>query len=116
MVYRVLDEKCAKIGVPIKASSIYSKPTLLQLEAIFKVNEPLKLEHKKSLKTTLDWVLIRSPKGLQAFKEALQKEKVTLVIRQNEAGIIYGLTYIDHRSKCVFNGSDIGKDYSAKDI
>ena len=116
LVYRVLDEKGAKIGVPIKASSIYSKPTLNQLEALFKVNETLKQDHKRSLKTTLDWILIRPPKGLQAFKEALQKEKVTLVIRQNESGIIYGLTYIDHRSKCVFNGSDLGKDYSAKAI
>ncbi len=32
LVYRVLDEKGNKIGVPIKASSIYSKPTLYFLE------------------------------------------------------------------------------------
>ena len=39
-----------------------------------------------------------------------------MAIRQNDNGIIYGLTYIDHNTKCVFNGSDIGKDYSAKAI
>ena len=32
LVYRILDEKGNKIGVPIKASSIYSKPTLTYLE------------------------------------------------------------------------------------
>lgn len=60
--------------------------------------------------------MIRPPKSLQAFKQALEKEKISLVIRQNDNGIVYGLTYIDHNTKCVFNGSDIGKDYSAKAI
>ncbi len=32
------------------------------------------------------------------------------------ARIIYGLTYIDRNTKSVFNGSDIGKEYSAKAI
>src|SRR5450759_5948402 len=60
--------------------------------------------------------MVRPPNSLQAFKQALEKEKINLVIRQNENGIIYGLTYIDHNTKCVFNGSDIGKEYSAKSI
>jgi hypothetical protein len=60
--------------------------------------------------------MIKPPKSLQAFKVALEKEKINLVIRQNSDGIVYGLTYIDHKTKCVFNGSDIGKEYSAKSI
>lgn len=60
--------------------------------------------------------MIKPPRSIQAFKQALAKEKISLIIRQNESGIIYGLTYIDHNTKCVFNGSDIGKDYSAKPI
>ncbi len=116
LVYRVLDEKGNKIGVPIKASSIYSKPTLSYLEKQFKENEIGKQEFKKSLKTSIDWIMIRPPGNLQGFKQALEKEKISLVIRQNDNGIIYGLTYIDHNTKCVFNGSDIGKDYSAKAI
>lgn len=116
LVYRVLDDRGNKIGVPIKASSIYSNPTLKKLENKFKLNEPLKQVHKKHLKTSIDWIMVKPPKGLAAFKEALEKEKVGLVIRQNEAGQVYGLTYIDHTTKCVFNGSDIGKEYSAKAV
>lgn len=116
LVYRVLDEKGNKIGVPIKASSIYNKPTLSWLEKKFKENELLKLEYKKNLKTSIDWIMAKPPKSLQAFKQALEKEKIILVIRENDNGIVYGLTYIDHNTKCVFNGSDIGKDYSAKSI
>jgi len=116
LVYRILDEKGNKIGVPIKASSIHNKPTLSYLETKFKENEVLKQGYKKSLKTSIDWIMIKRPKNLEAFKEALEKEKINLVVRQNNDGIIYGLTYIDHKTKCVFNGSDIGKEYSARFI
>jgi hypothetical protein len=116
LVYRVLDKDGNKTGVPIKASSIYNKPTLSFLEKKFGENEKLKQEYKRNLKTSIDWVMIKPLRNISAFKEALAKEKISLVIRQNEDGIIYGLTYIDHNTKCVFNGSDIGKDYSAKRI
>ena len=53
---------------------------------------------------------------MSAFKQALEKEKISLVIRQSDQGLVYGLTYVDHSTKCVFNGSDIGKQYSAKGI
>ncbi|MEJ7823536.1 MAG: relaxase/mobilization nuclease domain-containing protein [Chitinophagaceae bacterium] len=116
LVYRVLDERGNKIGVPVKASSIYNKPTLSFLEEKFKENELVKQQYKKSLKTSIDWIMVRPPRSLQSFKEALQKEKINLVVRENDKGIIYGITYIDHKTKCVFNGSDIGKEYSAKSI
>jgi 1,4-alpha-glucan branching enzyme len=38
------------------------------------------------------------------------------VLRQNKEGIIFGITFIDHQTKCVFNGSDLGKQYSAAAI
>jgi len=114
LVYRVLDEKGNKIGVPIKASSIYNKPTLDFLEKRFRENEIIKQEFKRSIKTSIDWIMIKPPKHLHDFKQALEKEKISLIVRQNEGGVIYGLTYIDHNTKCVFNGSDIGKDYSAR--
>ncbi|RZM27152.1 MAG: hypothetical protein EOO88_14390 [Pedobacter sp.] len=46
----------------------------------------------------------------------LGKEQVALVLRRNEAGLIYGLTFIDHEHKTVFNGSDISKAYAAKAV
>ena len=116
LVYRVLDERGNKVGVPIKASSIYSQPTLANLDKKFRENDTLKQLHKRRLKSAIDWVMVKAPESLQAFKLALEKEKISLFIRQNEQGIVYGLTYIDLQTKCVFNGSDIGKEYSAKAI
>lgn len=116
LLYRVLDEGGNKVGVPVKASTIYSKPTLAHLEQRFKENTADKEAYKKQLQTAIDWVMVRPPQSLSAFEKALGKENISLVLRQNEAGLVYGLTYIDHRTKCVFNGSDLGKPYSAKGI
>lgn len=116
LYYRVIDENGKPVGVPIKASSIYSQPTLNKLEKKFEENEKLKQTDKKQLKTKIDWIMHHPPKNMEAFKNALKQEKITLVIRQNDEGRIYGLTYIDHNTKSVINGSDIGKEYSAKAI
>lgn len=114
LVFRVLDENGKKVGVPVKASTIYSQPTLKNLEKKFEANKALREPHKKTLKTKIDWVLLQKPKSMEDLQRLLQQEKITLVIRQNEEGRVYGLTYIDNNTKCVFNGSDLEKGYSAK--
>ena len=42
--------------------------------------------------------------------------QVYTVLRQNDKGRIYGITFIDNSTKCVFNGSALGKQYSAEGI
>lgn len=112
LLYRLLDTGGNKIGVPVKASLIYSKPTMKNLEKKFEENELKRQPDKKKLKTSLDWVLSKSPAGLDQLMAELLKEKIQTVLRQNKDGIIYGITFIDYRTKSVFNGSDIGKQYS----
>jgi Relaxase/Mobilisation nuclease domain len=112
LLYRLLDEKGNKIGVPVKASLIYSQPTLKNLEKKFEENELARQLDKKKLKTSIDWVLAKSPANLKQFIDELKKEKIQTIIRENKAGIKYGITFIDYRSKAVFNGSDLGKQYS----
>lgn len=117
LLYRVLDGKGNKVGVPIKASDIYSKPTLKFLEKKFAENEALRQPLKQRIKNTIDWTLLKKPSmKLPELITVLQKEKVAVVLRQNEQGLIYGITYIDHQNKAVFNGSDLGKQYSTKGI
>lgn len=36
-----------------------------------------------------------------------------MVFRENEEGRIYGVTFIDHRNREVYNGSRLGKEFSA---
>ena len=116
LIYRLLDEKGNKIGVPIKASLIYSKPTLKNLEKKFAEKKLNRQPDKKKLKTAIDWSLSKSSNSLDQFIMALKKEKIQTIIRENKDGIKYGITFIDYRTKSVFNGSDIGKDYSMAGI
>lgn len=117
LFYRILDEQGNNIGVPIKASSFHNKPTLKYLEEKFHGNEAARQSHKSRVKNAIDLAFLKQPKqSLPTLVKALEKEGINTVIRQNADGIIYGLTYVDHRTKCVFNGSAIGKPYSAKGI
>jgi len=117
LVYRVLDEKGNKISPPIKASSFYMKPTLKNLEQKFSENESLKAPHAKRLRAAIEYAFIKRPgMSLPDLIASLNRERISAVVRQNKHGIIYGITYVDHKSKCVFNGRDLGKPYSAKMI
>lgn len=115
LVYWVLDEKGNKLGVPIKASSIYGKPTLKTLEDRFRLNEVLRKPLKEELKTKLDKALLK-PLSKSAFQKQLKTEGIQVIFRQNEEGRLYGITFVDHKSKAVFNGSDLGKMYSAASL
>lgn len=113
LMYRVLDKDGNKVGVPIKASAINTKPTLEKLESLFEKNKRLKEPFKNTLKNLIDQVLASQPKDMHTFIRALEQLNIATVLRQNAEGKIYGITFVDNNNKTVFNGSDIGKAYSA---
>lgn len=116
LTYRIIDSENNKIGVPIKASSIYSKPTLDKLQGKFLANENAREPYKQKLKIAIDWALSKKPSEISEFILELQREKINVVLRRNDKGFLYGISFIDHRTKCVFNGSDLGKAFSAAGI
>jgi hypothetical protein len=113
--YWITDAKGQRLGVPIKASSIYGKPTMHSLEKSFHLNTALRKPLKETLKHQIDQA-IRKSINLNDLVRNLSKIQVDVVQRRNPDGKLYGLTFIDHRQKVVFNGSDIGKPYSAANI
>jgi hypothetical protein len=117
LLYRILDEQGQSVGVPIKASSFYNKPTLSFLEERFKANAPLKQPLKRRVKNAIDLYFLKQKQpSLEGLIKALENEGINTVSRKSDEGYLYGITYIDHKNKVVFNGSDLGKDYSAKRI
>lgn len=114
--YRILDAGGNPVGVPIKASSFYNRPTLEGLEIYFQKNAEKPAGQKSRVRNAIDSALDRPGATLEALTELLKAKGIDLVMRRNEAGFVYGLTYIDHIGKCVFNGSDLGKAYSAKAV
>lgn len=116
LLYRVLDAGGNPVGVPIKASLFYNKPTLKFLEQKFKENEPKRMPYKTRIRNAIDMALLRKNTTLQELVTTLEKQGIHTVLRTNETGIVYGITYVDHQNKSVFNGSTLGKQYSAKGI
>lgn len=110
--YWVTDHDGQKQGVPIKASSMYKKPTLKLLEERFRLNDYLRKPLKEIVKAKIDQGL-KTATNRESLILLLANMQVQLVIRQNSEGRIYGVTFVDHQQKVVFNGSDLGKDYSA---
>lgn len=115
LLYHTLDEKGNRVGVPIKASRFYDKPTLTNLEKKFAANEIKRQPDKSRIKTSIDSVFLNGKIIIlpQLIKQ-LQKEGIDTVLRQNAERMVYGVTFVDHKTKCVFNGSSIGKEYSAR--
>jgi hypothetical protein len=118
LVYRVLDEKGNKVGVPIKASLFFKDTTLKFLEGKFEANKLAKDDPKAKLrlKNAIDLYFLGRDKSLEGLAAALKNQGIDTIVRRNEQGMIYGITYVDHQSKCVFNGSNLGKAYSANAI
>lgn len=116
LTYVVVDKDGKALTKPIKASAFYNKPTLAFIEKKCEQNKPLREAYKQKLKTAIEWSFRSKPGSLTELAKGLKKEQVDLVIRRSTEGQVYGLTYIDHRYKTVFNGSDLGKEYAAKKI
>tara|TARA_R110002020_G_scaffold27610_2_gene89077 strand:- start:728 stop:1906 length:1179 start_codon:yes stop_codon:yes gene_type:complete len=117
LVYRVLDDQGNKIGVPIKASSFYFKATLNSIESRFEANEMGRKKQLKSTRSAIDLTVMKMPgKSLDEVIKSLEKQGIATLKRENQEGRLYGITFVDHRTKCVFNGSALGKQYSAKGL
>jgi hypothetical protein len=117
LLYRIVDEGGNRVGVPIKASDFHHQPTLKYLEERFRQNEIARQSQKARVKSAVDLTLLKQPNlTLTNLIKTLAKEGIAVVSRKNADGRVYGLTYVDHRTKCVFNGSVLGKPYSALGI
>jgi len=117
LLYKILDENSKPIGVPIKASEFYCKPTLKFLEEKFRSNEAEKQSCKKYLKNAIKLAFFRenifSPEKLSNI---LEGQSINMILRKSNEGQLYGITYVDHKTRSVFNGSSLGKEFSAKGI
>lgn len=56
---------------------------------------------------------MRHARSREELAGLLKKARIDAVFRENEQGRIYGVTFIDHNRREVFNGSRMGKEFSA---
>jgi len=114
VVYSALDAEGNRVGKPLKSSLFGKEYGIMGLEPkMKKAGEDIKA--KGSVGTTRAMVsasLASSRKGSE-FRAELRDKGIDLVLRRNGQGRIYGATFIDHNSRTVFNGSALGKEFSA---
>lgn len=114
IVYSALDKNGEKTGTPIKSSTLGKVTGITALEKQMKQAGTLIKEKKLKERTLRKVSTAMSTTVSEAeFRKALQQEDIDVVLRRNDTGRIYGVTFIDHHSRVVLNGSRLGKDYSA---
>lgn len=117
LLYKILDQNSKPIGVPIKASEFYSRPTLKFLEEKFRVNETKKQYGKSHVKNALGQALFNERMtSVERLSERLKDKAIHTILRKSIEGKLYGITFIDFKTQSVVNGSSLGKEFSAKGI
>ncbi|WP_338839242.1 conjugal transfer protein MobB [Flavobacterium ginsenosidimutans] len=114
LLYIPLNEKGERAGHPFKASLFGKNAGLPALELHFaKCKTDLK-DHptQKTLQSAVTIALQTTSDELN-FKKQLAVQGINVVVRRNDTGRIYGMTFIDHNSKAVWNGSRLAKELSA---
>jgi len=114
LLYRILVKEEKAVGVPIKARDFAMKPTLAFLQKRYVLNSGEKTFEKKRIRATVDAVFLGKNTDMDRLAAKLKKEGIDMVLRKSGTGQLYGITYVDHVTRCVLNGSALGKSYSAK--
>jgi hypothetical protein len=114
LVYSPLNDKGEKVGNPFK-SSLFGKS--VGIDALEKrIEQSAEIIKTRKLKDRSKQVIsnvMRTAKNRKGFEKELAKQGISVLFRENEQGRIYGATFINHEQKCVFNGSRLGKEFSA---
>jgi hypothetical protein len=114
LVYSALNEKGEKVGTPFKSSLFGKSAGMDALEKrIEKSAEIIKSRKLKERSKKIIAAAMYTCKNRADFEKALEKQGIAVLFRENEQGRIYGATFVDHEQKCVFNGSRLGKEFSA---
>jgi hypothetical protein len=114
LVYFALNASGDKAGHPFKASLFGRHAGLEFLESHFEKSK-LGLSTspaKPIIKNTIE-AAMHMAAGEVDFKKQLLEQGMNVVVRRNDDGRVYGVTFVDHTSRSVWNGSQLGKNLSA---
>lgn len=114
LVYSVLDKDGNKVGTPLKSSLFGKNVGYDGLEKrMVKSGEQIKQHEFRNRTRTAVSNAVKVSRSESELRAELRDKNIDLVLRRNDEGRIYGVTFIDHNNRCVFNGSRLGKEFSA---
>ena len=113
LVYVPTDGKGNKAGTPIHASDIgrgvgYTAVQNRMQKSKLAVKPLVPAIRGKVLQT-----MHTSPRTEEALRQRLKEQGLRVVIRRNESGRMYSVTFIDDKEGIALNGSRLGKGYAA---
>lgn len=113
LVYVPTDDKGNKLSTPINASDIgrgvgYTAVQNKMQKSKQAIKPLIPTVRRKVLE-----VMCTSPDTEEKLRQRLEEQGLRVVIRRNESGRIYGITFIDDDRGIALNGSRLGKGYAA---
>ena len=114
--YSATDKDGNKVGKPFKSSVFGKEAGIAALEKRMLSSAAWMKSHKDIATDTAARIasaMQTAERDRVLFERELMRQGIGVVFRTNDAGRIYGATFINHADKTVFNGSRLGKEFSA---
>ena len=110
LVYFATDDDGKVIASPFKASRLGKFASCTAIDSRFERAKD-KVDVSPTRRKVADALATSS--GKDNFVEKLRERNIDVVFRYTDEGRIYGVTFVDHNTMTVLNGSRLGKEYSA---
>ena len=113
LVYVPTDDKGNKAGTPIHASDIGRGVGYTAVQNRMQKSK----QTIKPLVPTIRGMVLQTmrtfPQTEEELRQRLEEQGLRVIIRKNESGRIYSITFIDDKDGVALNGSRLGKGYAA---
>lgn len=114
LVYSVLDADGNRVSKPLKSSLFGKSYGIEALEQTMKKSgEEIKAGGQVAKTKALVSASLAGSRTGREFRADLQGKGIDLILRYGNGGCLFGVTFIDHNSRTVLNGSALGKEFSA---
>ena len=113
LVYFASDDSGKTIATPFKASRLGKFASRTAIDGRFERAKE-KIDVAPTKRKVADVIAHSTDKA--DFISKLKQRNIDVVLRYTEEGRIYGVTFIDHNTMTVLNGSRLGKEFSANAI
>ena len=113
LVYVPTDDKGDKVSSPIHASDIGRGVGYTAVQNRMQKSKQTIKPLIPTIRNKVLQTMRTSPRTAEEFRQQLEEQGLRVVIRKNESGRIYGITFIDDEMGIALNGSRLGKGYSS---
>ncbi|WP_277069621.1 conjugal transfer protein MobB [Prevotella corporis] len=113
LVYVPTDDKGDKVSTPIHASDIGRGVGYTAVQNRMQKSKQTIKPLIPTIRNKVLQTMRTSPRTAEEFRQQLEEQGLRVVIRKNESGRIYGITFIDDEMGIALNGSRLGKGYSS---